>query len=64
MAEFCLTCWNQLNGTHYTEADLVIDHEELDICEGCGKWMPCIVKERGFMGRLVWKITHKRQLKE
>lgn len=58
MAEFCLKCWNELNGTHYTEADMVVDHEELDLCEGCGQVMPCIVRERGPVGRLLWQLRH------
>lgn len=59
VAEFCLDCWNELNGTHYTEREMVVDHEEFDLCEGCGEWKPCIVVERGPLGRLIWSITHR-----
>lgn len=43
MAEFCLECFNKLNGTDYTEAEVWVDYEELDICEGCGAFMPCVI---------------------
>lgn len=61
MAEFCLECWNRLNGTHYTEREMVVDHDELDLCEGCGKVKPCIVVERGPVGRLLWQLTHRER---
>lgn len=59
VAEFCLNCWNELNETHYTEREMVVDHDELDLCEGCGEWKPCIIKERGPLGRLFWPLLHK-----
>lgn len=40
MAEFCLDCWNRLNGTHYTPQDVKTD---LDLCEGCKCPKPVIV---------------------
>ena len=40
MAEYCIDCWNRLNGTHYTEKDVKTD---MDLCEGCGKWKPVVV---------------------
>lgn len=40
MAEFCLDCWNRLNGTHFTEKDVKTD---MDLCEGCGGWKPVVV---------------------
>ena len=45
MAEFCLHCWNKLNGENFTERDYVLS-EELERCEECGKWMPVIVRVR------------------
>ena len=44
MAEFCLECYNELNGTHYTKGDVI---EALDLCENCGEYKKCIVKFRG-----------------
>ena len=43
MAEFCVKCFNELNGTDYKEKDLWTD---IDFCEGCGEWKPCIVELR------------------
>ena len=42
MAEFCLDCYNKLNGTNYRECDVTLD-EDLDLCEGCGEWKPCVI---------------------
>lgn len=44
MAEFCLECFNKLNGTHYTKGDVI---EDIDLCEGCGEYKKCIVMFRG-----------------
>ena len=44
MAEFCLECFNELNGTHYTKGDVI---EAFDFCEGCAEYKKCIVKFRG-----------------
>ena len=46
MAEFCLDCWNKLNGTNDPESKYRIS-KNLDLCEGCGEWKPVIVSERG-----------------
>lgn len=37
MAEFCLECWNKLNGAKYTEGDFILAKERT-LCEGCGEW--------------------------
>ena len=42
MSEFCVKCWNKLNGTHERKSAFILS-EELDICEGCGKWKHVIV---------------------
>ncbi len=47
MAEFCLDCWNKLNGTCDTEDDWVIS-KDLDLCEGCGQWKHVVEKPRVF----------------
>ena len=44
MAEFCLKCFNECNGTHYTKGDVV---EEYDLCERCGEYKKCVVMLRG-----------------
>lgn len=45
MAEFCLKCWNELNGKDYTERDMILS-DESDLCEGCGKVRPVVVTMR------------------
>ncbi|MGN0629378.1 MAG: hypothetical protein ACI4IW_07095 [Oscillospiraceae bacterium] len=42
MAEFCLECWNRLNGTNDPEEKYIFS-DEPDFCEGCGEWKPVIV---------------------
>ena len=41
MAEFCLDCMNKFYKEKLTEKDVVL---EMDLCEECGEWKPCIVK--------------------
>ena len=56
MAEFCLDCWNKLNGTHYTPDQVWLEE---DLCEGCGQWKPVVAAMRqvGVRGRLA-RIYH------
>ena len=41
MAEFCLKCFNKMNGTHYPEDKVWLEE---DFCEGCGEWKPCVYR--------------------
>lgn len=45
MAEFCLDCWNRMNGTEDDETKYIFS-EDLDLCEGCGRWKYVIIMER------------------
>ena len=45
MAEFCLECFNIINETNDNE-DKYIMSEDLDLCEGCGKWKNVVVCTR------------------
>lgn len=36
MAEFCLDCWNKLNGEDEPPENYIIS-QELELCEGCGE---------------------------
>ena len=45
MAEFCLECWNELNGTNDSEKEYIMS-KDLDLCEGCGEYKRVIVAER------------------
>lgn len=47
MAEFCLDCWNKINGKNDPPEKYVLS-KELDLCEGCGEWKNVIVAEREF----------------
>ena len=58
MAEFCLDCWNKLNGFQKTERDYVLS-KEWDLCEGCGEMRPVIEGER----RCKWLYDLKLRIK-
>ena len=45
MAEFCLECWNKMNGFRDSKGKYVISKDAY-LCEGCGKWKPVIIVER------------------
>lgn len=53
MAEFCLDCWNELNGSHDTEREWVLT-KDLNLCEGCGQWKQTILVAR--RGRLLYDL--------
>ena len=40
MAEFCLKCFNEMNGTNYKANEVWLEE---DFCEGCADWQPCVV---------------------
>lgn len=54
MAEFCLSCWNRLNGFHKTERDYVLS-DEYDLCEGCRQYRRVIKCKRRFKPLYDWK---------
>ncbi len=58
MAEFCLECWNRINGFHKTERDYVLS-EELDLWEGCGQFRRVIACERTF--KLFYDWRHRKK---
>lgn len=41
MAEFCLECFNKINGTEYTKSEVWL---EPDLCEECGEIKPCVME--------------------
>ena len=47
MSEFCLDCWNEINGTNYSKNDYILS-EDLDLCEGCNEWKNVIVSKKEF----------------
>ncbi len=59
MAEFCLDCLNKMDGTHLSEADVVLLD---DFCEGCGKVVPCVVRYRSPLEKAFWKLWHRKKM--
>ena len=55
MAEFCLKCWNELNGTNDKKSKYIISLG-LDWCEGCGDWRHVIVCERKYLYRRIFRF--------
>ena len=45
MAEFCLECWNRINGSNDSKRKYILS-KDLDLCEGCGEYKSVIVMER------------------
>ena len=45
MAEFCLDCWNKINGTNDSSQKYLFS-DEPELCEGCGKQKKVIITER------------------
>lgn len=45
MSEFCLECWNKINGTKHSKRRYVLSRD-LELCEGCGEWQHVIIMER------------------
>ena len=45
MAEFCLDCWNKINGTEDKISKYIVS-EELELCEECGEWKHIIIIDR------------------
>jgi len=50
MAEFCLDCWNKINGTNEPESDYYMSKHP-DLCEGCGKYKKVIIRPRSYGSR-------------
>ena len=45
MAEFCLECWNRINGTNDPKRKFIMSRFP-ELCEGCGTWKKTIVSVR------------------
>ena len=48
MAEFCLDCWNKMNGTRHSKRKYVLS-KDLDFCEGCGEFKHVVIMGLLFM---------------
>ena len=47
MAEFCVSCWNELNGIDYPEEAYVLSWD-CELCEGCGEYKRVIIARRRY----------------
>lgn len=47
MADFCLDCWNKLNGTNYKERKYILSKERY-FCEECNEFKNVIIVERKY----------------
>ena len=41
MAEYCLKCFNEMNGTDYKANEVWLEE---NICEGCAEWQACVME--------------------
>ena len=64
MAEFCVSCWNELNGTDYPEGAYVLSWD-YELCEGCGEYKRVIVGRRRhyFLRMMIDQFRHRRKNK-
>ncbi len=58
MAEICLDCMNELDGTQLTEADVILEE---DFCEECEQFAPCVMRYRTPPEKILWKLFHPRK---
>ena len=53
MAEFCLECWNKINGTNHPESRYVMS-KEVEFCEECWGLKRIVIKEKERHSLLDW----------
>jgi len=49
-----------MDGAHLSEEDVVLLD---DICEGCGQIVPCVVRYRSPIEKLIWAFLHRKDRK-
>ncbi len=57
MAEFCLDCFNKLNGTNYTKWDVELSWGK-DFCEECCEFKRVVIVVRDHRSLLGWFFRH------
>lgn len=57
MAEFCLDCFNKLNGTNYTKWDVELSWGK-DFCEECYEFKRVVIVVRDHRSLLGWLFRH------
>ena len=62
MDEFCVSCWNELNGTDYPEEAYFLSWD-YELCEGCGAYKRVIIAQRRhyYLRMLVNQFLHKKK---
>ena len=45
MSEYCLDCWNRINGTNDEESKYIIS-KDIYLCEGCAEFKNVVIEER------------------
>ena len=60
MAEFCIKCWNEINGINDSE-DMYFMSKSLDLCEGCGEWKSVIIKPKAKFFKFSLKTLKKKR---
>ena len=65
IAEFCLNCWNKINGTNNPASKYIIS-KDLDLSEGCATYTNVIIKERKscFLSPSEWTVFCGHRLHE
>lgn len=57
MAEFCLECWNKINGTDKPESKYVMS-KEVTFCEECWEIKQVVIREKEDRGLLSQLFPH------
>lgn len=63
MAEFCLKCWNKLNGTNDPPSKYILSRD-LEICEECGQLVHIVLKKRRFPPFICFSLFLRRRKNE
>ena len=59
MAEFCLECWNKINGTNYSENKYVMS-KEISFCEECWRLKKVVIRKKRQRSLIDWLLPHLR----
>ena len=62
MAEFCVSCWNELNETDYPEEAYILSWD-YELCEGCREYKRVIIARSKcyFLRMLVNRCFHRKR---
>ena len=63
VSEFCVDCWNELNGTEDPKEAYVLSWK-LELCEGCGEWKRVVVIPRRHWLLRYWLMEGLRKIRK